>query len=310
MDNAEQLLEGVVVEDEFLGYGSFCFVKQATQRNGRKCAVKFLQENQKRNPAALQKFRNERRLLSRIRHPHIIGYYGAAEFKKEKCILELLVLELLSQDLHRFLEGKRGSSGLPLYQKVDLCCDIAEGLDYLHSQHPAIIHRDLSDTNILISLSGNRAKISDFGMAREIDIGNPPSTNRLTPNPGSSPYMPPEARGCYPRYSTGIDVFAFGVLVLQIDVLHRPNPGPETREIVLNFAATKPLIKIVSERERRQEHLQLLSADDPLREIIFKCLEDTQEERPTAAHLCLQLGAVRGSSAYANSYSPQVTRSA
>jgi len=300
-----ELLEGVFVEeDEFVGYGSFCCVKRAVL-NGRKCAVKFLQESQMRNLSAFQRFRNERRLLSRIRHPHIIGYYGAAEHKKG---LEMLVLELMSQDLHSFLAKRRSThSGLPLYRKVDLCSDIAEGLRYLHSQHPAIIHRDLSDTNILISLSCSRAKISDFGMAREIDAGSPPSPNRLTPNPGSSPYMPPEARGRSPRYSTGIDVFAFGVLMLQVDVLLRPNPGPETKEIVLNFSFTKPLIKIVSERDRRQEHIQLLSADDPLRNIIFQCLEDTQEERPTMADLCLQLGEVKGSPAYANSYSPQVT---
>jgi len=107
-----ELLEGVFVEeDEFVGYGSFCCVKRAVL-NGRKCAVKFLQESQMRNLSAFQRFRNERRLLSRIRHPHIIGYYGAAEHKKG---LEMLVLELMSQDLHSFLAKRRSThSGLPL----------------------------------------------------------------------------------------------------------------------------------------------------------------------------------------------------
>lgn len=57
--------------------------------------------------------------------------------------------------------------------------DIAEGLDYLHTQRPTIVHADLKGVNVLISSTG-RACLADFGLSTTIDATgmNTTTTNR------------------------------------------------------------------------------------------------------------------------------------
>jgi serine/threonine protein kinase len=53
------------------------------------------------------------------------------------------------------------------------------GVNYLHSQSPPIIHRDLKLTNILLTngKNGNFIKICDFGLATIYSINNDDKTD-------------------------------------------------------------------------------------------------------------------------------------
>merc|ERR550525_1212136 len=53
---------------------------------------------------------------------------------------------------------------------------LLDGLDFLHSQKPQVVHRDIKGQNILVSLEGT-VKLSDFGCSKRIDLEATSQTN-------------------------------------------------------------------------------------------------------------------------------------
>ena len=58
---------------------------------------------------------------------------------------------------------------LPWSQRLQYAADAAEGMQYLHSRNPPLLHRDLKSLNILVK--GGRAKICDFGASKALQLG-------------------------------------------------------------------------------------------------------------------------------------------
>ena len=52
-----------------------------------------------------------------------------------------------------------------------MAIDVAEGMAYLHSREPPIIHRDLKSQNIFLTKKGN-IRLGDFGIARVLNGTN------------------------------------------------------------------------------------------------------------------------------------------
>uniref|UniRef100_A0A0D9YZF6 Uncharacterized protein n=1 Tax=Oryza glumipatula TaxID=40148 RepID=A0A0D9YZF6_9ORYZ len=133
---------------------------------------------------------------------------GIEELKSEL----VLVAKLYHKNLVRLIDwGKR----------FKIINGIAQGLQYLHEDSRSkIVHRDLKASNILLDFDYN-PKISDFGLAKIFDGDQSKDiTHRIA---GTYGYMAPEyaMRG---HYSVKLDVFSFGVLVLEI-VTGRRNSG-------------------------------------------------------------------------------------
>ena len=144
---------------------------------------------QSNDPGAIiimERFDQECSFLRAIRHPNIVQYLGSYQDTKNQ--LPVLLMELMDDNLTRFLE--QSQEPLSFHTQVNICHDIALALAYLHSNN--IIHRDLSSNNVLLIGAGNRAKVTDFGMAKLFDVNR----TTLTPQtmcPGTLAYMPPEA---------------------------------------------------------------------------------------------------------------------
>ena len=199
-----------LLKTEELGVGSYGAVCKAMCDN-LPCAAKILhrtlfQFTAPRTTSVMQKFEQECRLLSAIKHPHIVQYLGTYHDPESK--LPVLLMELMDESLTQFLE--RSHEPLPYHTEVNLCHDIVLALSYLHSN--GIIHRDLSSNNVLL-IAGSRAKVTDFGMVKLYDVNR--STAHLTPLtlcPGTTVYMPPEALRDRPAYTDKLDSFSLGVL--------------------------------------------------------------------------------------------------
>src|SRR5258707_6056578 len=71
------------------------------------------------------------------------------------------------------------AQGRPLnFEQIgDIVAQIAEAIDFAHSK--GIVHRDVKPANIIL-LEGNRAKITDFGIAQIASGGAKPTANRPT----------------------------------------------------------------------------------------------------------------------------------
>ncbi|CAN1249708.1 Protein LYK5 [Linum perenne] len=99
-------------------------------------------------------------------------------------------------------------------QRIQIALDVALGLDYLHSfTCPPQVHKDIKGGNVLLD-SDFRAKIANLAQARSTE-GQDGEFNLTRHIYGTKGYMAPEylENGLV---STKIDVFAFGVLLLEM----------------------------------------------------------------------------------------------
>ena len=119
--------------------------------------------------------------MMRLDHPNIVQCKGVSLLVKFH--LPVLLMERLMSSLHDSLLH-RDNSNLSVERKVSILNDTASGLDYLHSQTPAIIHRDLTAKNVLLD-SQLRVKIADFGNSRIMDLDPEATPDTLTSLPGT-----------------------------------------------------------------------------------------------------------------------------
>merc|ERR1712050_167261 len=86
--------------------------------------------------------------------------------------------------------------------------EIVEGLEYLHTREPPVVHRDVKGGNILVGLDG-RVKLADFGCSKRAQ-----ETMSQTMR-GSVPWMAPEVIA-HTRYGRGADIWSFGCVLIEM----------------------------------------------------------------------------------------------
>ena len=287
-----------LLKTEELGVGSYGAVCKAIC-DDLPCAAKilhrtFFQFTAPETTSVMRKFEQECRLLSAIKHPHIVQYLGTYHDPESR--LPVLLMELMDESLTRFLE--RSNELLPYHTEVNFCHDIALALSYLHSN--GIVHRDLSSNNVLL-IAGSRAKVTDFGMVKLYDVNR--STANLTPLtlcPGTTVYMSPEALKDRPVYTDKLDTFSLGVLCVQIMTRQFPDPGERVTEV--DDARYPGTIEVrVPEIDRRQSHISLIDPNHPLLPVALDCLKDRDRERPSCHELCGRMSTLKASSKYTES---------
>ena len=295
-----------LLKTEPLGTGSYGAVYKA-MCDDLLCAAKILHPTlfQSNDPGAMtimNQFKQECSVLSGIRHPSIVQYLGLYQDPETK--LPVLLMELMDDNLTRFLE--RFEEPLPYHIQVNTCHDIALALAYLHSNE--IIHRDLSSNNVLMTGAGNRAKVTDFGMAKLFNI-NRATMTPLTICPGTPVYMSPEALDDPPVYTKKLDTFSFGVLGVQIMTRQFPDPGPRTKKVQDPRDPKRRLQEVVPETERRKSHIDLIDPTHTLLPIATDCLSYSQEDRPSSQDLCNSLAALKQLPQYRDSVQQAEERS-
>ena len=163
--------------------------------------------------------------------------------------------------------------------------DVALGIRYLHEHSPPIIHRDLSANNVLLTSSMN-GKISDLGVAKILNITPAQMTQRMsTQAPGTPCYMPPEALLAKPTYTSKIDSYSYGVMMIHVLCGRWPFPADAFRPDPQNPDGLVP----VSEIDRRADYLQDVSLAHPLMGLIRQCLSNFPNRRPEASEILRQI---------------------
>jgi len=155
--------------------------------------------------------------IGSLHHKNLVKLIGWCYESKEL----LLVYELMPNgSLDKYLFNQ--SSELESHWKTrnGVIRDVAQALDYLHNGcEKRVLHRDIKANNIMLDFD-YVAKLGDFGLARIVQIRNVThhSTKEIA---GTRGYMAPET------FLTGkatveTDVYAFGVLVLEVVCGKRP----------------------------------------------------------------------------------------
>ena len=262
-------------------YGGVCKAKC----DGLLCAAKIMHPTlfdlrDPGTPSYLRKFSEECQILSLARHPHVVQYLATSQDPDTQ--LPVLLMELCDESLTAFLEHSPGP--LPYHIQISTCHDIALALVYLHSN--GLIHRDLTGNNVLM-MAGPRAKITDFGMSKLVHEN--PVTTALTLCPGNLLYMSPEALDEAKSYTAKLDIFSFGVIVIQILTRQFPSPTECFRTVqgLNNKEASDEedeVCQLVPETERRRVHLQMIPDHHSLKPVVLQCLK-RERRRPSALEL-------------------------
>ena len=234
----------------------------------------------------INKLRDELIVMDRVQHPNIVQYKGVCFLNNQP--MPVLLMELLVRSLHNYLLD---TTNLHLVAKLTILCDVARGVDYLHRCKPAIIHRDLTASNVLLD-SKQKAKIADFGNARFMDLDPEATPRTLTSLPGTQDYMPPEAQNDGAKYDTSLDVFSFGHLSL-FTIIQSPihSLPPSTYTVGKELHAR-------SEVQRREPCFdkaeELLEGEHSLLKLIKQCLHNQPAQRPQTAKLVKELHGILG----------------
>ncbi len=168
-----------------LGQGGMGTVYVARDRRlgRRQCVVKKLRDDffrEEDKEKAMAFFEREADVLSKLQHSNIVHIHDS--FKEDgDCYLVMEYVE--GENLHQML-GRRGEP-FPEEQVLQWASQIAEVLDYLHTNDPQIIYRDLKPSNIMIDTK-DRVKLVDFGIARPY-VEDSDNTHVV-----SAGYSPPE----------------------------------------------------------------------------------------------------------------------
>ncbi len=244
-------------------------IYEATDRrtNGR-LALKILKESGKKISDKLDRDQTtmwEGELLMHLNHPKIIRGFDYGTGKKYWISMELFDGASLDWSIY----GYRDSAPLNQERLIDIFCDIAEVLTYLHSKK--LVHLDLAADNVMIGEKG--LKLIDLGLT--MPVGSKVLQGRM----GTPSYMAPEMIRKR-NATTKVDIFAFGVLMYECltgKKLFYGRSKEERMTRVLNYNPPAP-----SKEEWRVKDCEQLE------ELVMSCLEKNPEQRPESAELIFQ----------------------
>ncbi len=143
-----------------LGGGGMGTVYEAEDTlSGRRVALKLIQADHAASPSAIERFRQEGQLASKLSHPRCVFVLAADEVHGRPYI----VMELMSGSTLADVVKEQG----PLPPEIALrqILDVIEGLQEAH--HHGLIHRDVKPSNCFVDEHG-RVKVGDFGLAKSL----------------------------------------------------------------------------------------------------------------------------------------------
>ena len=205
-----------------LGQGGMGSVYLATQKHlKRKAALKVLSPELATDDEYRGRFLRECELIAQLEHPNIVPIYDAGEADG---LLYLAMRYIKGTDL-RALIGERGH--LSAESTLAIVEQIASALDAAHAA--GVIHRDVKPANILIERPGERAYLSDFGVAKSLSSDGLTRTGTFL---GTVDYCAPEQISGKP-IDARVDVYSLGGVIYHC-LAGQPPYIRETQAAVIN----------------------------------------------------------------------------
>ncbi len=269
-------------------------------------AIKMLQAQISRDADHVQRFFNEARIVSKIKHAGIVkifdvGFHehhatGVAGDRRAYLVMELLEGESLAARIQR---GR-----MSMAETADIAYQIASTLAATHNA--GIVHRDLKPDNIYLvpddELGRPRVKILDFGIAK---LGGTLSGGpRTIGTMGTPAYMAPEQWGDSGSVDWRADAYSLGCVVFEMIAgrppfaastiteafkNHTQAPPPSARSIVADVpaAADELILRLLAKHapERAASTASIAHAFDALRVSIDPDAQWTTATQPHAPRI-------------------------
>ncbi|XP_021772379.1 wall-associated receptor kinase-like 8 [Chenopodium quinoa] len=275
-------------KNRILGQGGQGTVYKGMLKDGRIVAIK---KSKKVDENQLEQFINEVVILSEINHRNVVRLLG--------CCLEtevpLLVYEFIQNGtLYQHIHDASGDFHVTWKMRLQMAAESADAIAYLHSSSSApIYHRDIKSANILLDAKF-RAKVSDFGASRAIDIDQ---THVTTCVIGTYGYLDPEYFQSN-VFTEKSDVYSFGVVLVELITGKKPicptNDGGWISLAVefLFHMENSRLFDILDPRildEGKKEEFVAVA------NLARQCLNMNGKERPTMKEIAIVLDEIRSS---------------
>lgn len=220
-----------------LGQGGMGAVWSAVHlQTGAEFAIKFLHPLvASENDDVRQRFLQEARMSSRVRHPNIIEIFDAGETDDGTLFIVMELLDGMS--LGEALRADPPLTGIELLMAVG-----GSALALAAAHKAGIIHRDIKPPNIHLHRNREtgmlRPKLLDFGVSKVLtgDDGIATHTGSLL---GSPRYMAPEQAISAARADHRSDIWSFGVILFEAFTGEFPHEGDSSNALIVSIA-TKP----------------------------------------------------------------------
>ncbi|GLT81956.1 hypothetical protein SLE2022_003780 [Rubroshorea leprosula] len=275
-------------QENELGRGGFGTVYKAELEDGTKLAVKRMKSRAVNNKA-VDEFKAEIDVLSKVRHRHLVSLWGyCIEDNENLLVYEYMPEGALSK--HLFHWKHMNLKPLSWTQRLTIALDVARGMEYLHGlAHETFIHRDLKSSNILLD-NHFRAKVSDFGLVK---LAPGRGKSIVTKLAGTFGYLAPEY-AVMGKITTKVDVFSYGVVLMELltglTVLDEERPV-ESHYLVHWFWRTKSSMdKLRDALDPALEH-EILESEETLKtisiiaELAIQCTAREPNHRPEMGHV-------------------------
>jgi len=190
---------------EQLGKGGMAIVYRARDTMlERSVAVKVLRENYSRDPAFLDRFRQEAKAAANLSHPNIVTVH---DFGLDKGQLFIVMEYVPGTDLKTLIKQRGRFSP---EEAIPLLIQACAGIGYAH--RAGLVHCDVKPQNMLVT-PDMRLKVTDFGIARALSTIHPEEQSEVIW--GSPQYFSPEqASGAAP--SPASDVYSLGIIMYEM----------------------------------------------------------------------------------------------
>lgn len=189
---------------KIIGSGGMAKVYEAQDKYlNRQVALKVINPISPLDDLIKERFLQEIRAVSRVRHPNVILVYDVFIDKKDWC----LVFELLEgKTLKEYLSNY---SVLSVNEVIVIMKEILKGVNACHAVN--IIHRDLKPENIILTSNG-AIKVLDFGIAVIDDYEVKKHANQVV---GTMKYIAPEVVK-FQKPTIQSDIYALGIILYEL----------------------------------------------------------------------------------------------
>jgi serine/threonine protein kinase len=269
---------------KLLGQGGMGAVYKALdQAQQRAVAIKEMSQSglsRQELQEAIIGFTREATLLARLTHPNLPRIYQQFEENDRRYLVMDFIEGTTLEQYHSAYQqqGKR----IPLMHILDMTIQLCSVLEYLHSQQPAIIFRDLKPDNIMLTPQ-RQVYLIDFGIARLFKSGQTKDTIAL----GSPGYASPEqyCRTTSPRS----DIYSLGAVLHRMLTGNDPAQTPfQFRTFSCNIPALETLVMSMVQTDASKRPESIKSVREALQRIARHLSQDIRNKASTEEKQAVQ----------------------